>query len=151
MDKLVKKEVLTVYFSQFALIAVVLFCCLVPLFSDSLYLTGWKAISGLCILASIFVVNIFYMTTQFQGKKSILPGKISNKFQELGDEEDTSDFESDCTSVSKETGVAVVTINNLLTNPIESMFATVRLRLFNKRKRFQQDYTDNGVQDLQGR
>ena len=66
MDKLVKKEVLTVYFSQFALIAVVLFCCLVPLFSDSLYLTGWKSITGLCILASIFVVNIFYMTTQFQ-------------------------------------------------------------------------------------
>ena len=54
--------------------------------------------------------------------------EISNKFQELGVEEDTSDFESDCTSVSKETGVAVVTINNLLTNPIESMFATVRLR-----------------------
>ena len=77
MDKLVKKEVLTVYISQFALIAVALFCCLVPLFSDSLYLTGWKAISGLCILASIFVVNIFYMTTQFQGKKSILPGKIA--------------------------------------------------------------------------
>lgn len=77
MDKLVKKEVLTVYISQFALIAVALFCCLVPLFSDSLYLTGWKAISGLCILASIFVVNIFYMTTQFQGKKSLLPGKIA--------------------------------------------------------------------------
>lgn len=77
MDKLVKKEVLTVYISQFALIIVALFCCLVPLFSDSLYLTGWKAISGLCILASIFVVNIFYMTTQFQGKKSILPGKIA--------------------------------------------------------------------------
>ena len=77
MDKLVKKEVLTVYISQFTLIIVALFCCLVPLFSDSLYLTGWKAISGLCILASIFVVNIFYMTAQFQGKKSILPGKIA--------------------------------------------------------------------------
>ena len=77
MDKLVKKEVLTVYISQFALIAVALFCCLVPLFSDSLYLTGWKAISGLCILASIFVANIFYMTTQFKGKKSLLPGKIA--------------------------------------------------------------------------
>ncbi len=77
MDKLVKKEVLTVYISQIALIAVSLFCCIVPLFSDSLYLTGWKAISGLCILASIFVVNIFYMTTQFQGKKSLLPGKIA--------------------------------------------------------------------------
>ena len=77
MDKLVKKEVLTVYISQFALIAVALFCCLVPLFSDSLYLTGWKAISGLCILASVFVANIFYMTTQFQGKKSLLPGKFA--------------------------------------------------------------------------
>ena len=77
MDKLVKKEVLTVYISQFAMIAVALFCCLVPLFSDFLYLTDWKAISGLCILASIFVVNIFYMTTQFQGKKSLLPGKIA--------------------------------------------------------------------------
>ena len=65
MDKLVKKEVLTVYISQFELIAVALFCCLVPIFSGSLYLTGWKAISGLCILASFFVVNIFYMTTQF--------------------------------------------------------------------------------------
>ncbi len=75
MDKLVKKEVLTVYISQFAMIIVALFCCLVPLFSDSLYLTGWKAISGLCILASVFVANIFYMTTQFQGKKSLLPGK----------------------------------------------------------------------------
>ena len=32
------------------------------------------------------------------------------------------------TSFSKETGVAVVTINNWLANPIESMFATVRLR-----------------------
>src|SRR5574344_271484 len=43
-----------------------------------LYLsTGWKAISGLCILASIFVVNIVYMTTQFQGNKSLLPGKIA--------------------------------------------------------------------------
>ena len=77
MDKLVKKEVLTVYISQFAMIAVALFCCLVPLFSDSLYLTGWKAISGLCILASVFVANIFYMTTQFQGKKSLLPGKFA--------------------------------------------------------------------------
>ena len=77
MDKLVKKEVLTVYISQFAMIIVALFCCLVPLFSDSLYLTGWKAISGLCILASVFVANIFYMTTQFQGKKSLLPGKIA--------------------------------------------------------------------------
>ena len=77
MDKLVKKEVLTVYISQFALIAVALFCCIVPLFSASPYLTGWKAISGLCILASIFVVNIFYMTTQFKGNKSLLPGKIA--------------------------------------------------------------------------
>lgn len=31
MDKLVKKEVLTVYISQFAMIAVALFCCIVPL------------------------------------------------------------------------------------------------------------------------
>ena len=77
MDKLVKKEVLTVYISQFALIAVALFCCIVPLFSESPYLTGWKAISGLCILASVFVVNIFYMTTQFKGNKSLLPGKIA--------------------------------------------------------------------------
>lgn len=77
MDKLVKKEVLTVYISQFAMIIVALFCCLVPLFSDSLYLSGWKAISGLCILASVFVANIFYMTTQFQGKKSLLPGKFA--------------------------------------------------------------------------
>lgn len=77
MDKLVKKQVLTVYISQFALIVVALFCCLVPIFSGSLYLTGWKAISGLCILTSFFVVNIFYMTTQFQGKKSLLPGKIA--------------------------------------------------------------------------
>ena len=77
MDKLVKKEVLTVYISQFAMIAVALFCCLAPLISNSAYLTGWKAISGLCILASIFVVNIVYMTTQFQGNKSLLPGKIA--------------------------------------------------------------------------
>ena len=35
MDKLVKKEVLTVYISQFALIAVALFCCLVPLFCSA--------------------------------------------------------------------------------------------------------------------
>ena len=77
MDKLVKKEVLTVYISQFALIAVALFCCIVPLFSASPYLTGGKAISGLCILASIFVVNIFYMTTQFKGNKSLLPEKIA--------------------------------------------------------------------------
>lgn len=77
MDKLVKKEVLTVYISQFTLIIVALFCCLVPLFSESPYLPGWKAITGLCILASVFVVNIFYMTTQFQVKKSLLPGKIA--------------------------------------------------------------------------
>ena len=62
MDKLVKKEVLTVYISQFAMIAVALFCCLAPLISNSAYLTGWKAISGLCILASIFVVNIVYFS-----------------------------------------------------------------------------------------
>lgn len=77
MDKLVKKEVLTVYISQFALIAVVLFCCIVPLFSESPYLTGWKAISGLCILGSIFFVNIFYITTQFKGNQSLLPCKIA--------------------------------------------------------------------------
>ena len=77
MDKLVKKEVLTVYISQFTLIIVALFCCLVPLFSDFLYQTGWKAISGLFLLESIFVVNIVYMTTQFQGNKSLLPGKIA--------------------------------------------------------------------------
>ena len=63
MDKLVKKEVLTVYISQFAMIIVALFCCLVPFFSDSLYLTGWKAISGLCILASVFVASIFYIAS----------------------------------------------------------------------------------------
>ena len=77
MDKLVKKEVLTVYISQFELIAVALFCCLVPLFSESPYLPGWKAITGLCILASIFVANIFYITTQFKGNQSILPCKIA--------------------------------------------------------------------------
>ena len=77
MDKLVKKEVLTVYISQFAMIAVALFCCIVPLFSESAYLTGWKAISGLCILGSIFFVNIFYMTTQFKGNQSLLPCKIA--------------------------------------------------------------------------
>lgn len=54
LARLVKKEVLTVYISQFALIAVALFCCIVPLFSESAYLTGWKAITGLCILASVF-------------------------------------------------------------------------------------------------
>ena len=80
MDKLVKKEVLTVYISQFALIAVALFCCIVPLFSESPYLPGWKAITGLCILASIFVANIFYMTTQFKGYQSILPCKIALEF-----------------------------------------------------------------------
>ena len=77
MAKLIKKEVLTVYISQFTLIIVALFCCLVSLFSDFLYQTGWKAISGLCILASIFVANIFYITTQFKGNQSILPCKIA--------------------------------------------------------------------------
>lgn len=80
MDKLVKKEVLTVYISQFALIAVALFCYIVPLFSESPYLPGWKAITGLCILASIFVANIFYMTTQFKRYQSILPCKIALEF-----------------------------------------------------------------------
>ena len=75
MDKLVKKEVLTVYISQFAMIAVALFCCIVPLFSESAYLTGWKAISGLCILGSIFVINIFYITIKFRGYQSVLPCK----------------------------------------------------------------------------
>ena len=77
MDKLVKKEVLTVYISQFAMIAVALFCCIVPLFSESPYLTGWKAITGLCILASVFIANIVYLTTQFKGYQSILPCKIA--------------------------------------------------------------------------
>ena len=77
MDKFVKKEVLTVYISQFAMIAVALFCCLAPLISNSAYLSGCKAISGLFLLESIFVVNIVYMTTQFQGNKSLLPGKIA--------------------------------------------------------------------------
>lgn len=77
MDKLVKKEVLTVYISQFAMIVVALFCCIVPLFSESAYLIGWKAITGLCILASIFIANIVYITTQFKGYQSILPCKIA--------------------------------------------------------------------------
>ena len=77
MNKFVKKEVLTVYISQFAMIAVALFCCLAPLISNSAYLSGCKAISGLFLLESIFVVNIVYMTTQFQGNKSLLPGKIA--------------------------------------------------------------------------
>ena len=41
MDKLVKKEVLTVYISQFELIAVALFFFFLPLFSESPYLPGW--------------------------------------------------------------------------------------------------------------
>ena len=80
MDKLVKKEVLTVYISQFAMIAVALFCCIVPLFSESAYLTGWKAISGLCILGSIFVINIFYITIKFRGYQSVLPCKYALEF-----------------------------------------------------------------------
>lgn len=79
MDKLIKKEVLTVFISQYLMIFVALFCCWVPLVSDSTYLNGWKAILGLCILASIFITNIFYMTSQFKGYLSVLPGKIAHE------------------------------------------------------------------------
>lgn len=77
MDKLIKKEVLTVFISQYLMIFVALFCCWVPLISDSLYLSGWKAILGLCILASIFITNIFYITSKFKGYLSVLPRKIA--------------------------------------------------------------------------
>lgn len=77
MDKLVKKEVLTVYISQFAILIVALCCFWLPLFYDSPIMTRWKAISGFFILAGIFLANIFYITTLFSKQHRILPAKLA--------------------------------------------------------------------------
>ena len=75
MDKLVKKEVLTVYISQFAMILVSPVCCWIPIVSDTQKLTGWKAILGICVLLIIFALNVLYLTKKFYGLDSVLPSK----------------------------------------------------------------------------
>ena len=60
MDKLIKKEVVKLYFSQGLFLLISIFCACVPLFSDSVSLTGYKALAGLFIFVNFPLIIRFF-------------------------------------------------------------------------------------------
>ena len=76
MDKLIKKEVIKLYISQSLFLLISIFCACVPLFSDSVSLTGYKALAGLFIFAAIIIFEIIFLTTWFYGLNANLPAKF---------------------------------------------------------------------------
>ena len=76
MDKLIKKEVIKLFVSQLLLLLVSVGCTLIPLFSDSIGLIGYKALAGLLIFAVIIVFEIIFITTWFYGLNANLPAKF---------------------------------------------------------------------------
>ena len=75
MDKLIKKEVIELYVSQILLLLVSVGCVCVPLSSESIGLTGYKALASLLLFASIIVFEIIFITTWFYGLNANLPAK----------------------------------------------------------------------------
>lgn len=76
MDKLIKNEVIKLYVSQILLLIVSAFCSCVPLFSDTVSISGYKALAGLFIIAAIIVFEIIFITTWFYGLNAKLPSKF---------------------------------------------------------------------------
>ncbi len=76
MDKLIRKEVIKLYISQILFLLVSLGCACLPLFSDSLGLTGYKELAGLLFLVAIIVCEIIFITTWFYGLNAKLPAKF---------------------------------------------------------------------------
>ena len=76
MDKLIKKEVIKLYISQSLFLLISIFCACVPLFFDSVSLTGYKALAGLFIFAAIIIFEIIFLTTWFYGLHVKLPAKL---------------------------------------------------------------------------
>ena len=76
MDKLIKKEVIKLYVSQILLLLVSVGCACVPLISDSIGLTGYKALASLLLFASIIIFEIIFIITWFYGLHANLPAKF---------------------------------------------------------------------------
>ena len=76
MDKLIKNEVIKLYVSQILLLLISVCCACVPLFSDSIYISGYKALTGILIFAAIIVFEIIFLTTWFYGLHANLPAKL---------------------------------------------------------------------------
>ena len=76
MDKLIKKEVIKLYISQSLFLLISIFCACVPLFYDSVSLTGYKTLAGLFIFAAIIIFEIIFLTTWFYGLHVKLPAKL---------------------------------------------------------------------------
>ena len=76
MNKLIKSEVLTIYISQFLLLFVIAFCNSVPLWSDTVFITGNKYII-ICfiILALVYFLNIFFLLKKYWRYYALLPEK----------------------------------------------------------------------------
>ena len=77
MDKLVKKEVITLYVSQVVIILVALACAMLPLFKDFSSLEGLKAIIGLFVIACIVGLNIWFVAKRFFGLYAVIPTRIA--------------------------------------------------------------------------
>lgn len=77
MDKLVKKEVVTLYVSQAALILLAVVCAALPLFVEFASFTGTKAVAALLVLACIAGLNMFFVTKRFYGLHGRLPVRFA--------------------------------------------------------------------------
>ena len=75
MNKLIKAEVLTVYISQFLLLLVIPFCNAIPLWSETIFITGLKSITGFLVVIAIFLINIWFLFKKFWRFYARLPMK----------------------------------------------------------------------------
>ncbi|MBQ9237885.1 MAG: hypothetical protein IJ191_00995 [Treponema sp.] len=77
MDKLVKKEVITLYASQVGIIFVALACAIFPIFKYFSLLKSWKAIAGLFVIACIVGLNVWFIIKRFLRNYAVLPAKFA--------------------------------------------------------------------------
>ena len=75
MNKLIKTEVLTVYISQFLLLLVITFCNAIPLWSETIFITGGKSILGFLVVIVICFINIWFFFKKFWRFYARLPVK----------------------------------------------------------------------------
>ena len=89
MNKLIKTKVLTVYISQFLLFLVIPFCNAIPLWSATIFITGFKSFTVFFIVIAIYFINIWFLLSSsevlffstFFGSTAQSGGKYSLTFE----------------------------------------------------------------------
>lgn len=76
MDKLIKQEVIKFYISQILFLLVSVGCVCVPLFLNSILVSGYRVLIGLLLFAAIIIFEIIFMITWFYGYNANLPAKF---------------------------------------------------------------------------